>query len=82
VQSQTVPVYVRLLNEGTDVSRPAPALLQKDGSYLLFATDGYDPQDEKWEFFPGTRVICEKKIDQLGNEYLQAVSAKKVLTET
>lgn len=47
-----VVVYVRLLDEGTDVWRPAPAAPQADGTFEIEAPDDYDPKTENWEFPP------------------------------
>jgi hypothetical protein len=48
----TTTVYVRLLDEGTDVWRPVEA--DQDGD--LFKLIGPMPDDEHWEFIPGTIV--------------------------
>jgi hypothetical protein len=53
------PVHVRLLGEGVPVSRPVPAVRLSDNRYRLEATVGYSPEDETWEFVPGTVVRCE-----------------------
>jgi hypothetical protein len=53
-------VYVRLLDEGT-VELPArPTKGERMGSmvYRLLPTPDYDPEDEHWEFLPGTLVHC------------------------
>jgi hypothetical protein len=54
-------VYVPLLDEGANVWRPTLAQRLVDGSYLVLQTRDYDPDDEKWEFPPGSRVICRQK---------------------
>lgn len=54
-------VYVRLLDEGTDVVRPTFAVEADDATFVLLAPDDYDPEDEMWEFPPGSRVNCETK---------------------
>lgn len=61
----TTTVYVRLLDEGIeDVFRPTKARIQPDGYYKLLPTQGYDPEDEHWEFLPGQLVRCETmKLD-------------------
>ena len=43
-------VYVRLLDEGTDVWRPARATALSDGTFRLLQPNGYDPNAERWEF--------------------------------
>ena len=52
-------VYVKLLDEGVDVWRPVTAEVLRDGTYRLEPTEGYDPEDEQWEFLPGSVVRCE-----------------------
>jgi hypothetical protein len=56
---QTEQVYVQLLNEGTPTWRPTMAERLTPGLYRLLATEGYDPEDEEWEFRPGSVVRCE-----------------------
>jgi hypothetical protein len=53
-------VYVRLLNEGTDVWRPVAATAQGDGTYLL--SERTMSEDEQWEFPPGSRVTVEEMV--------------------
>lgn len=67
-----VDVYVRLLNEGTEVSRPTRALDLGNGLFRILATPDYSPDDETWEFPPGSIVKCERRRDSSG-EYLIAV---------
>jgi hypothetical protein len=69
-----VKLYVRLLNEGTDVSRPTQALDLGDGTFRLLSTSDYDPEDEEWEFAPGLVVRAQRREDENG-EYLLAVKA-------
>ena len=53
---EIVTVYVRLLDEGTDVWRPVQAKPLLDQRFLLVgAPDG----DEVWEFPSGATVVCE-----------------------
>jgi hypothetical protein len=53
-------VYVRLLDEGTDVWRPVAATALADGTYILSDASPM-PADENWEFPPGSRVVAEEK---------------------
>ncbi len=62
----TETVFVQLLDEGTVVFRPVPAIRQEDGTYILSKTADYDPEFESWQFVPGSRVVCE-----LGNAFDQ-----------
>lgn len=69
----TTTVYVRLLDEGTDVFRPTEAEQRPDGNYKLLPTRDYDPDDEHWEFLPGQVVRCERtKLH--GGERLVAIA--------
>lgn len=52
-------VYVRLLGDGVEVARPVTAVRLPDGNWRLGNVLGYDPEDETWEFPPGTVVRCE-----------------------
>ena len=52
-------VYIPLLNEGTSVVRPAQAIRLRENVYQVLPTSDYDPDDEEWEFPPGTSVECE-----------------------
>src|ERR1700730_6013480 len=69
-----VVVYVRLLDEGTDVWRPARATALPDGSFRLLEPDGYDPNAERWEFPPLTKVRCVTRKFTDGDEGLVAVA--------
>lgn len=59
--SDTEPeeVFVRLLDEGTDVWRPVPAVRDPSGGFRLLRADQYDPATETWEYPPGSVVECE-----------------------
>lgn len=52
---------MQLLDEGITVYRPAHAISVKGNVYCVLLTSTYDPEDEKWEFLPGTLVRCELK---------------------
>lgn len=54
--TEKLTVYVRLLGEGTEVSRPTQAVLVKEGVYQLLPNQEYDSKDEQWEFPPGSMV--------------------------
>jgi hypothetical protein len=57
-------VYIKLLEEGTEVYRPVPAIELKENIYEVKGHDIYDPEDEVWEFKPGARVVVEEqKLD-------------------
>ena len=47
-----------------------------DGLFKLLATVNYDPEDEHWEFPPGSVVRWEIK-DHAGKQYLLAIGQNK-----
>jgi hypothetical protein len=49
-------IYIRLFDEGTDVLRPTEAEMLANGLFKVMPTPKYDPDDEKWEFIPGSIV--------------------------
>lgn len=71
--TKKVTVYIRLLNEGTEVMRPTESLDLGEGLFELLPTGDYDPADEHWEFTPGTVVRCER-VSEPGGEYLRAIT--------
>jgi hypothetical protein len=67
-------IYIRLLDEGTEVFRPTFAEPAGGALFKVLPTSNYDRQDEKWEFLPGSIVECEiRKLE--GEEVLVAVKA-------
>ena len=69
-----VAVYVRLLDEGTDVWRPVRATALPDGTFRLLEPNGYDPNAETWEFPPSAKVRCVTRKFTDGGEGLIAVA--------
>ena len=67
-----VEIYVRLLEEGTNVCRPTQALDLGNGLFKMQATSDYDPNNETWEFIPGSEVRGEVRSSESGS-YLLAV---------
>ncbi len=55
-KSKASVIYVRLLDEGTEVWRPVEAVYLVDD---VFRITGSRPEDESWEFQPGDAVHCE-----------------------
>jgi len=53
-------VFVRLLDEGTDVWRPVPATRLSETTYRLSVAP--IPGDETWSFQPGDVVVAEHRI--------------------
>ena len=68
-------VYVPLLNEGTSVVRPTQGVKLGENLYRVLPTVDYDPNDEEWEFSPGSVVECVVET-RGGKEIL--VARKKV----
>lgn len=61
---RTVKIFVRLLDEGTEVFRPTQAIENDDGTFTLVPSVDYDTEDESWEFPPGSIVRAEKKLQR------------------
>jgi hypothetical protein len=72
LEGQTKTIYIRLLQEGTEVARPTQAVEIGNGLFQILATPDYHPHDEEWEFLPGSVVRCESRPDSQG-AYLLAV---------
>lgn len=53
-----IELYVPLLNEGTDVLRPATGVFVAPDVVRIEAPGDYDPDVEEWEFPPGSEVRC------------------------
>ena len=73
MDTHTVRIYVNLLDEGSPVARPTQAVELFNGLYKVLPCPGYDPEDEKWEFPPGSVVRVEKRVGSMG-EHLLAVA--------
>jgi hypothetical protein len=65
-------IFVRLLDEGTSVSRPVEALDLGNGLFKILPVANYDVLDELWEFPPNSTVRCEKRDDGSGGYLLAA----------
>jgi hypothetical protein len=55
-------IYVKLLEEGTKVYRPVPAIELKKNIYELRGENIFDAEDEIWEFNPRVHVVVEEKV--------------------
>jgi len=60
MKNETTEICVRLLDEGTETVRPTQGVALGNNVYKLLPTSNYDPEDERWEFLPGSIVRCEK----------------------
>lgn len=65
-------IYIQLLEEGTKVYRPVPAIEIENNIYEVQGFEIYDPEDEVWEFLPGTCVLVKEQILD-GNNVLIAI---------
>jgi hypothetical protein len=75
--STKVVIYVRLLDEGVEVARRTYGELIRDDIFRVLPAENYNPDDETWEFPPGTVVRCERKTGPNGEEALLAVEIHK-----
>jgi hypothetical protein len=64
--TRVVDIWVRLLDDGTEVTQPTKAVELGNGTYRILPTPDYDPSDETWEFPPGSTVGCETRKDEKG----------------
>ena len=73
-------IYVQLLNEGTVTYRPVSAKKLSESIYQLLGEDIHDPEDEEWEFLPGTIVKANyRKFELLpGKKEILLVAVSKV----
>ena len=68
----TVQIYVRLLDEGTEVWRPVNATFEGAAKYRI-VSENPDPEDERWEFSTGQLVQCQERSFSDGTCGLAAV---------
>ena len=68
-----VRIYVRLLDEGTDVWRPVEAEWIANDQFRISSDTGVS-SEEVWEFQPGDTVRCERRALAEGNEVYVAVA--------
>jgi hypothetical protein len=53
-------IYIKLLDEGTEVWRPVKAKRLTESTFLIINQN--IEFDEKWEFYPNQIVHCKQKI--------------------
>lgn len=70
-------IFVALLDEGVGIYRPVPAWKIDESIFIVLRPDWYDPEDEHWEFLPGSTVVCERKTISNG-DILAAVRLQEV----
>lgn len=71
-----VEIYVNLLDEGTPCRRQTQALTLGNGLFELLPTERYNPEDEHWEFRPGS-IVRGKVIQRDDEPYLLATSFER-----
>jgi len=59
-------IYIKLLDEGIDTWRPTFGEKIEKNIYKILPTKDYNPNEEEWEFIPGTIVKCECQKRDLG----------------
>lgn len=74
MEKDTIKIYVQLLEEGVDTARPTQAIPLEGGTYKLLPTEDYDPEDEIWEFLPGSVVKALNTTDDKGHSILLAIA--------
>ena len=79
MSTDSVRIYVPLLDEGTDVFRPATGVFVGPDTVRIDTPDGYDPDDEAWEFPPGSEVVCVAEL-RGGSQILVARACGRVLS--
>lgn len=65
-------IYIRLPEEETPTLKRAEAIQVGDNRYQILIPADYDPEDEIWQFPPGSLVRCEVRKNS-GEEILLAV---------
>jgi hypothetical protein len=70
---RTIEIYVSLLEEGTPTLRGTKAIDLGNNLYELLPTSNYDPEDEVWEFEPGSIVFGQARQSNKGEKILVAV---------
>jgi hypothetical protein len=72
-ENSMVEIHVRLLEEGTDCSRPTQGVVLGNGHLKLLSTNDYNAGDEHWEFPPGS-IVRAKEVRNVDGTYLVAVA--------
>lgn len=74
---ETVEVYVPLKDEGTPTIRPTQAVPMGGDLFKILPTPDYDPEDETWEFLPGSVVRCDSPtLRRTGLKVLRAYAVQ------
>ena len=70
-----IEIYVNLLDEASPTMRKTKCLPIGNNLYTILATTDYDPEDEAWEFLPGTTIALEESRTVGGDNILLARDA-------
>ena len=62
-------IFIRLLDEGTEVWRPAEAEQVREGVFRIIARE---PEGERWQFGSGSLVRCRQRTFSGGGNGLVA----------
>ena len=70
INPNTTEIYIQLPED--EAARPTQGRMIADNIYEVLPTPDYDPEDEDWEFVPGTIVRCDER-DFRGKKYVLAI---------
>ena len=59
-------IYIQLLDEGTTTFRPTQGFPLGGNIFRVLPTPDYNPENETWEFIPGSLVRCVRKQSDNG----------------
>lgn len=68
-----VNIYVELLDEGVETWVPARAKTLGNGLFEVLEPADYDPEDQAWEFTPGSKVRLKEKTFYTGVKGMVAI---------
>ncbi len=71
---KTIKLYVQLLGEAVPTVRPTEAEVLSNGLYKLLPTESYNPEDEVWEFLPGS-IVSRKEIKNIKGQNMNVAIA-------
>ena len=75
---QKVLIYIPLLDESVSVARPTYGQALENNIFRVLPTEKYNPENEIWEFPPGTVVKCEKKVMLDGTQEQEVLLAIEI----
>lgn len=72
MNSNSIDIYVELLDEGVETWREAKAIPLENDLYRLLEPSEYNPEDELWDFLPGSVVRLKQATFYTGLKGLLA----------